>query len=144
MSDFVCNKVLRQRVSGRHSDCVYLDVDLFICWVPCTRAIILLLSLIVFCPFDFIDKSLGEMMIWKTHHNENYLTSIKTSLHLFVFLIEQMLYTCLNHNWFDYMIKHKQNRQLFKIVISFSVILVCFLKFRKKLIHLKQIKWHIK
>lgn len=63
MPDFVCNKVLRQRVSGRHSDCVYLDVDLFICWVPYTRAIILLLYLIVFCPFDFIDKSLGEMMI---------------------------------------------------------------------------------
>lgn len=63
MSDCVCNKVLRQRVSGRHIDCVDLVVDLFICWVPCTSVIILVLSLFVFCPVDFIDKSLGEMMI---------------------------------------------------------------------------------
>lgn len=57
--------VIRSYVSGCPGDidCVYLDVDLFICWVPYTRAIILLLYLIVFCPFDFIDKSLGEMMI---------------------------------------------------------------------------------
>lgn len=62
-SDCVCNKVLRQWVSGRHIDCVDLGVDLFIFWVTCTSGIILLLSLFVFCLVDFIDKSLGEMMI---------------------------------------------------------------------------------